>query len=199
MKILEELEKLGIELTDEMKGKVKQKFTEEVVSVAEMDKKIQKVQDQLDTANEKLTSTEEALKAFDGVDVEGFKQKIADLEESNKQKDTEYKKQIEARDYKDAIDKLVEPIKFSSNAAKKAFLAELVETPLQMRDGKVLGFEDYLNGVKESDPDSFISEDDEKKPVFTTPQGSGSGAETITGDPNKMDYETYKKWREQNS
>ena len=175
MKILEELEKLGIEVPEEKKAEVTKKFSEEVVSIYEMNKKVQKVQDQLDTANSKLKDTEEALKAFDGVDAEGLKQKIAELEESNKQKDAEYKKQLEQRDYKDAVDKLTADIKFSSNAAKKSFVAELMENPLQMREGKVLGFDDYLKGVKESDPDSFVKESDGEAAKFTQPQGQPQG------------------------
>jgi hypothetical protein len=199
MKMIEELEKLGVELTDEQKSAIEKKSWNEFISVAESDKKVQKVQEQLDTANEKLANTEEALKAFDGVDADGMKQKIAELEEANKQKDAEYKAALEKRDYHDAIEGLVSDIKFTSNAAKKQFIADLEANPLQMRDGKVLGFDDYLKNVKESDPDSFVNEDDEKKPVFTTPMGSSKSTEPVSGDPNKMDYDTYKKWREQNA
>lgn len=199
MKLVEELEKLGLELTDEQKGTIEKKGWGEVISVAESDKKVQKVQAQLDNANEKLSQTEEALKAFDGVDAEGMKQKIAELEKANKDKDAEYQKNLQARDYHDAIEKLTADIKFTSSAAKKQFIAELEKEPLQMRDGKVLGFDDYLKNVKESDPDSFVNEDDEKKPVFTTPMGGSKGTEPVSGDPNKMDYATYKKWREQNT
>lgn len=38
----------------------------------------------------------------------------------------------------------------------------------------------------------------ERLKTFTTPMGSGTHTEPITGDPNKMDFATYKKWREQN-
>lgn len=196
--MIEELEKLGVELTDEQKSAIEKKNWNEFISVAESDKKVQKVQEQLDTANEKLANTEEALKAFDGVDADGMKQKIAELEEANKQKDAEYKAALEKRDYHDAIEGLVSDIKFTSNAAKKQFIADLEVNPLQMRDGKVLGFDDYLKGVKENDPDSFVNEDGERKPVFTTPMGSSKSTEPVSGDPNKMDYDTYKKWREQN-
>ena len=38
----------------------------------------------------------------------------------------------------------------------------------------------------------------EEQAAFTTVMGAGSKSEPITGDPNKMDFATYKKWREQN-
>jgi len=180
MKLIDELEKLGLELTDEQKGTIEKKGWGEVISVAESDKKVQKVQAQLDNANEKLSQTEEALKAFDGVDAEGMKKKIAELEQANKDKDAKYQKDLQARDYHDAIEKLTADVKFSSNAAKKQFIADLEKEPLQMRDGKVLGFEDYLKGVQESDPDSFAKDPNGNAAKFTTPNGQQT-------DDNKAD------------
>lgn len=185
MKLVEELEKLGFEVSDEQKAAIEKKGWSDVISVSESDKKLQKVQTQLDNANEKLSQTEEALKAFDGVDAEGMKQKIAELEQANKDKDAEYQKNLQARDYHDAIEKLTADIKFTSNAAKKAFISELEANPLQMRDGKVLGFEDYLNGVKESDPDCFVKEAEEKKANFTQPIIGGNGG-TEGGEPKSI-------------
>ena len=43
------------------------------------------------------------------------------------------------------------------------------------------------------------AEDDaDKAAVFTEPMGNQTDTR-IKGDPNNMDFETYKKWREQNS
>lgn len=172
MKILEVLEKCDITLTEEQKAALLKHTSDEVISVAESNKKLNKVQEQLDNVQEKLTNTEEALKAFDGVDAEGLKKQIADLTAENAKKDEEYAKKLEARDYKDAVDKLTEGIKFTSNAAKKAFITDLINDPLQMRDGHILGFEDYLNKVKADDPASFVTEEDENKATFTTPAGA---------------------------
>ncbi len=181
MKILDELKAMGIELTEDQQKAITKKFTSEVISVAESDKKVKKVTEDLETVQQKLTDTEETLKGFDGVDVEGFKKQIAELEQANKQKDADYAAQIQQRDYTDAIEKLTADIKFSSAAAKKSFISDLTNEPLQMRDGKVLGFEDYLKGVKESDPESFITESDDNAATFTAPNGAQNDDKSTGG------------------
>ena len=77
-------------------------------------------------------------------------------------------------------------------------MSELESNPLQMRDGKVLGFDDFLKGYKESDSDAFVKEEEEHRSSFTTNMNQ-NGNTVVTGDPNKMDYATYKAWRKQNS
>ncbi len=181
MKILEVLEKCGITVNEEQKESLIKTCSEEVISVAESEKRVKKVQDELDATSEKLTNTEETLKGFDGVDVEGFKKTIADLQADNEKKDKEYKEQLEKRDYSDAVNKRVADIKFSSKSAKKSFIADLMENPLQMRDGDILGFDDYLTKVKTDDPDSFISEDSGSAGKFTKPNEGGAGA-TLSND-----------------
>lgn len=182
MKIIEFLESVGVSLTDEQKTSIESKLTPDVISTVEAEKKVGKVQKELDATKEKLTSTEEALKEFDGVDADGLKKKIADLEEANKKKDEEYKAEIEKRDYSEAIEKLTKDIQFSSKSAKKQFIAELMENPLQVRDGAVLGFEDYLKTVKENDPDSFVDESKGSAGKFTQPNEGGQSTSTTDDD-----------------
>ena len=182
MKIIEFLESVGVSLTDEQKTSIESKLTPDVISTVEAEKKVGKVQKELDATKEKLTSTEEALKEFDGIDADGLKKKIADLEEANKKKDEEYKAEIEKRDYSEAIEKLTKDIQFSSKSAKKQFIAELMENPLQVRDGAVLGFEDYLKTVKENDPDSFVDESKGSAGKFTQPNEGGQSTSTTDDD-----------------
>ncbi|MBQ7429271.1 MAG: phage scaffolding protein [Butyrivibrio sp.] len=182
MKIIEFLESVGVSLTDEQKTSIESKLTPDVISTVEAEKKVGKVQKELDATKEKLTSTEEALKEFDGVDADGLRKKIADLEEANKKKDEDYKAEIEKRDYSEAIEKLTKDIQFSSKSAKKQFIAELMENPLQVRDGVVLGFEDYLKTVKENDPDSFVDESKGSAGKFTQPNEGGQSTSTTDDD-----------------
>lgn len=55
-------------------------------------------------------------------------------------------------------------LQFSSNSAKKAFLAELLEKQLPLQDGKLLGFDDFVKQYGDSDPDAFLKS--EKLPRF---------------------------------
>lgn len=66
-------------------------------------------------------------------------------------------------------------IKFSSESARKAFLADLEEKNLPMEGEKLLGMNDFLKQYRESDPGAFVS--DEKPPTFSgnTPGPIGKG------------------------
>ena len=58
-----------------------------------------------------------------------------------------------------------------------------------------------INSIKEKDATAFVDEEqqnlEENKPYFSNPLNNSS-VEPVSGDPNKMDFATYKKWREQN-
>ena len=64
---------------------------------------------------------------------------------------------------------------------------------------KLIGFNDLLENAKKNDAGAFVDEKAEQnQATFTNPMGAVANTEPITGDPNKMDFATYKKWREQN-
>ena len=63
LKVITELEKLGLELTDEMKESIKKNIGEEVYSKSELDKKVKKVEEERDQYKERAETAEETLKA----------------------------------------------------------------------------------------------------------------------------------------
>ncbi|MDO4173710.1 MAG: phage scaffolding protein [Eubacteriales bacterium] len=60
--------------------------------------------DKLKLAEEKVQTTEEALKKFDGVDVEGLKKQVSDLQDDLQKKDTEYQQKITDMAFDSALD-----------------------------------------------------------------------------------------------
>lgn len=74
-----------------------------------------------------------------------------------------------------------------------------IAASVTVKDGKLIGFNDLLENAKKNDSGAFVDEKAEQnQATFTNPMGAGANTEPITGDPNKMDFATYKKWREQN-
>ena len=74
-------------------------------------------------------------------------------------KETEaYKAQLAARDYQSAIDKAIagSGVKFSSKSAEKAFRAGIGDSKLELKDGALTGFKDYLDKAKAEDPSAFV-------------------------------------------
>lgn len=96
---------------------------------------------------------------------------------------TDYEKQLIKQKKEFLIKESVNALKFSSNSAKKAFLADVIEKDLPVENDKILGFEDFVNAYKEQDAGAFVVEDnggsagkDEPKPK---PQ--------FTGKTNNLD------------
>ena len=77
-------------------------------------------------------------------------------------------------------------LKFSSKAAQKVFMDELKTNRLQVKDGNLLGFTDYVNVYKEQNPDSFLADEgegDDHTPILTgksNPADAGKGGEDDT-------------------
>ncbi len=84
----------------------------------------------------------------------------------------DYEKQLAEQAYDFAIKENSAKLKFSSNSAKKAFMSDLKAKNLSMENGKILGFDDFVNAYKEQDAGAFITDNpspknDELKPSFS--------------------------------
>ena len=201
VKIISELEKLGISLTDEQKESVKKSIGEELYSKPELDKKVGKVETERDEYKERAETAEETLKGFDGKDFDTITRERDEWKRKAEQAEMDYDAKIAEREKTDLLKEAFENVKFSSESAKKAVMAD-IKANVTVKDGKLIGFKDLLEDAKKNDAGAFVDEKEEQneqnQATFTTPMGSGAQTEPITGDPNKMDFATYKKWREQN-
>lgn len=151
-------------------------------------KKLQKENDNLtserDTWKEKAEAAETTLKGFEGVDLETMQKELSDW----KQKATEAEKNAQAqlyeRDFADALKTEFEGIKFSSEAAKRAIMAEVKEADLKLKDGKILGLNDLLSQMKEKDASAFVDDAQQQAQKnmarFTAPAGKSGRAGTLT-------------------
>lgn len=154
-------------------------------------KKLQKENENLtsdrDNWKEKAEAAEETLNKFDGVDVEGLKTEIADWKEKAEAAEQDYNQKIYERDFSDALNTAFEELKFSSEAAKKAIMAEVKEAGLKLKDGKILGLNDLIGQIKEKDATAFIDEKQQRAQEhaarFTT---DGTGKKTDPGTKLNM-------------
>lgn len=176
--------------TEELKS---QGLTEEQISfvMAENGKDLKKLQKENDnltsernTWKEKAEAAETTLKGFEGVDLETMQKELSDW----KQKATEAEKNAQAqlyeRDFADALKTEFEGIKFSSEAAKRAIMAEVKEADLKLKDGKILGLNDFLSQMKEKDASAFVDDAQQQAQQnmarFTAPAGKSGSAGTLT-------------------
>ena len=176
--------------TEELKA---QGLTEEQISFVMAEngkdlKKLQKENDNLsvdrDTWKEKAEAAETTLKGFEGVDLETMQRELSDWKQKAADAEKNAQEQLYERDFADALKTEFEGIKFSSEAAKRAIMAEVKEADLKLKDGKILGLNDLLSQMKEKDASAFVDDAQQQAQQnmarFTAPAGKSGSAGTLT-------------------
>lgn len=172
--------------TEELKA---QGLTEEQISFVMAEngkdlKKLQKENDNLsadrDTWKEKAEAAETTLKGFEGVDLETMQREISDWKQKATEAEKKAQEQLYERDFSDALKTELESVKFSSEAAKRAAVADIKEAGLKFKDGKILGLNDLLAQMKENDASAFIDDAQQNMARFTAPVGKQNTPGTMT-------------------
>lgn len=169
-------------LTDEQSEKVMAQYGKDV---SKLQKENEKLTADRDKEKERADTAEETLKKFDGVDLDGMKAEVDNWKTKAENAEKDYAAQIAKRDFEDALKEEIGSYKFTSEAAKKAIMAEIREAGLKVKDGKILGLSDLLAQMKEKDASAFVDEKQEQleagraKP-FTGPLNSGGSTKKMT-------------------
>lgn len=189
--ITEILKTYEIEIPEEKKESFLKDFRNSYKSSAELEKLKEKNSNLESTLNEYNTTIENYKK----VDVEGLKNELKEWQEKYENANKEYTEKIN----KNLLEKEFSKFKFTSNTAKNSIFNQAFTSEKISFDGdKVNGIDDFIQVIKEQDPNAFVIEqEEEEKPKFT--RGIASTNSKNLGDPSKMDFETYKKWRNSNN
>lgn len=189
--ITEILKTYEIEIPEEKKESFLKDFRNSYKSSAELEKLKDKNSNLEKTLNEYNTTIENYKK----VDVEGLKNELKEWQDKYENANKEYTEKIN----KNLLEKEFSKFKFTSNTAKNSIFNQAFTSEKISFDGdKVNGIDDFIKIIKEQDPDAFVIEqEEEEKPKFT--RGISSTNSKNLGDPSKMDFETYKKWRNSNN
>ena len=143
-----------------------------------------KVLDKLTAANKRAETAEEALKGFEGIDPAKVNEQLAEANKKVKEAQEAAQKQLEERDFNDALKNALDGIKFTSAAARRAFEADVRANCYKVKDGVIIGLSDVLSAAKKSDASAFVDEKQEQleqnRARFTVPNGNGGNNGTIT-------------------
>ena len=171
------LKDYGVEIPAEKLTDFNKAFNENYKTIVEH----QKALDKVTAATKRAETAEEALKGFDGMDPANFQKQLDDAKKAVKDAQEAAQKQIEERDFNDALKSELETLKFSSGAARKAVEAEIRAAGLKLKNGKILGLSDLIEQIKTSDADAFVTEADQNKVRFTQPNsGNGNAGSGMT-------------------
>ena len=183
--IYEIMKSFGLEVPEEKKADFDKAVLENYKTISEVDvvrKNLEKAEKERDTYK---TKYDEDIKARDadisnlkeqlnnaGVDAEKLKTLQNDLTALQTKYQTE-KGDLEAKlakqAYEFAVKEKASSLKFSSESAKKAFMSDILKDELKMKDGQLIGFDDFVEAYKKNDEKAFITEntDPDKKPSFS--------------------------------
>ena len=143
-----------------------------------VNKKLEKAEADLTAEKEKVKTTEEALKAFDGVDPAALNQKIADLQKDLQTKDAEHRAQIADRDFHDmlkeaianakgknakAITALLDLEKLKASKNQKEDIAVDLKTLSEAEDSKMLFGESKPEVIGKGNPIGVVTKTGESK------------------------------------
>lgn len=175
------LREMGIELTEEQEKELLKQTATEYITRAEHDKKIERLEADRDQYKGQLDEANAQIAKFDGIDPAKVKEDIAAWQQKAENAEKEYTQKLAARERRDLISKELDKYKFSSRAARDSIASKLEADEITVKDGRLMGFEDYIKAYRESDADAFAP--DNQPASFTTPAaGNGSGGEITKKD-----------------
>lgn len=144
------------------------------------------LENEIESLKSRAENAEATLEKYSDIkpeDVEALKKDIETYKAKADEAERTLKEKLKERDYSDALEKALENVKFSSISAKKQFMADIKAENLSMKNGKIMGLEDYISEAKKSDPTAFIDEKQQQleysKAKFTKPiENKGNGTVT---------------------
>ncbi len=145
--ILSEVE--GIELTDEQKKLIVDGVNENYKTVNDWQKQVDKV----NNLSQQLSTTKEELKKFDGVDADGLKTQIADLEKKLKDADAEYQTKLADRDFNDLV---ASAISKANGKNSKAIMALLDLDSLKKSKNQESDIDDALKKLADAEDSAML-------------------------------------------
>lgn len=88
----------------------------------------------------------------------------------------EYKNRLNKQAYEFAVKEFANDKKFTSNAAKRDFINEMINENLKMKDNKIMGADDFMAAYQTANSDAFVvetpptpPEPEQPKPSFGQP------------------------------
>ena len=201
--IHEILKSVGIEVPTDKKEAFDKEVLENYKTVSEVNLirgKLEKAESERDTYKNKydedikkrdadLEDLQKKLKNA-GVDAEKLKTletDLATLKTTYEESKGEYEKKLADQAYEFALKQKVDGLKFSSNSAKKAFIADAMKEEMKIKDGELQGFDSFVKSYKENDAGAFISEEQNKQdPPHFSGKSTGTDSQQKTDNQEKQ-------------
>ncbi|MBQ8797223.1 MAG: phage scaffolding protein [Oscillospiraceae bacterium] len=164
----------GIEIPAEKHADFLKAVNSEYKTIAEHGK----VLDKLTAATKRAETAEEALKGFEGIDPAKVNEQLAEANRKVKEAQDAAQKQLDERDFNDALKAELDGLKFTSTAARKAVESDIRAAGLKLKGGKILGLSDLIEQIKKEDASAFS---DDSTPPPARFDGNGGRPTPVPG------------------
>lgn len=175
------LQKLGIELTADQTKQVEEVLKNEYIPAEEAagDKtKLAELQKQLAARDKDLEKLRAENKS------EELQKQLDELNAKYKQDTDDLNAKLAAQESDHAAEKLFSGYKFASDRVRSSVLAEFKNKGFKLENGEFVGGKEYLEGLKQSEPDSFAAE--QKPGLFM-----GSTQSNVSADANNLESQIF--------
>ena len=169
--ILEILKGIGVEIPEDKKEEFNTSFTanyKTINEVSAINTKLSTLQTKYDTdiasRDTDLANLKSQLEdaGTDKTKLDDVTKKLTTLQSEYDTAKADWEQKLSSQQYEFLVREKANSLKFTSNSAKKAFLADALEKGIAVQDGELVGFDKYLETYKETDADAFVTEEPPK-------------------------------------
>lgn len=176
--VVNELKKLGIEVSDEQKESLKKSMGEELYSKKETEDKVNKASSESEQWKTRAESAEKMLEGLDGKSPEDILKERDDWKRQAEDSKKDYEAKIAEHEKDELLKEAFAEIEFTSESAKKSIMKDISES-VSVKNGKLIGFSDLIEEAKKTDANAFVNKQNPKV-YFTKPNENNSGGDKPT-------------------
>lgn len=172
--IIEILKGLGIEIPADKEADVSKEVAENYKTVAEFDKKVAKMQGEIDRATERATTAEDTLKGFEGKDFDAITQ---ERDSWQKKYEDRIKAEADAKEKAELDEAIASAIKTAKGKNANAIIANLDMESIKASHNRDKDIAEAIKALSESEETAFLfyTDPEQGRAQFTTGM-SGSNA-----------------------
>lgn len=156
------MKEAGCKFVDLSEGNyvAKNKYEDEISS---LNSQIESLNGTIGTRDTDLAELKAKLKeaGADSAKISALTKDFEDLQSKYDADTKAWEDKLKKQSYEFAVKEFANQQQFSSKAAKKFFIQTMVNENLKMKDGQILGADDFVNNYKQENSDSFYTDMDD--------------------------------------
>lgn len=111
-----------------------------------------------------LGGANNTIKSYQDMDIDGIKKSVKDWEDKYDKDTKALQKQISEQEKTFAAERYLDGQKIKSPLSRKTILQDFLKQEMEFKDGKFIGADEYMKGVREQYPDEFESDENPSDP-----------------------------------